>query len=129
MRNLIIILATTILFGSCIKSNKPKKTIRHRGYIFSSVDSLPFENTQFKIFDNGIVTKTGDEKTVLFSTDENGYFDVVEDFGGEVCWPSYFVGSAYIGPMPFSPTNLKDSIDLELNQNLYFYKSYTKPYH
>jgi hypothetical protein len=129
MRNIIIIFATTILFGSCIKSNKPSKTYRHRGFVYSSVDSLPFENTQFKVFNNGLVTKVGDEKTKLFSTNEFGYFDVTVDFTGAVFWPSYFVGSAYTGPDRLIETGGKDSINENVNQSIIEYNAYTKPYH
>jgi hypothetical protein len=130
MRTLIIItiIAISSFLNSCTRpENTPKKTFRYVGYIYNIEDSLPFQNTQFKVFDNGLVNKTGDEKTFLFTTDNNGYFDITTNYIGRVCWPAYFYGSAYNGPSTFQP--IDDSNNLELNQVVGIYKSYTKPYH
>jgi hypothetical protein len=126
MRNLIYITIITLIGTSCFKSNKPNRTFRYVGYIYNIEDSLPFKHTNFKVFDNGGVTKIGDEKTHLFTTDSNGYFDVTTDFLSGVYWPSYFVGSAYTGPG--SIQGVDDSNNVESNQVVTIFNSYTKPY-
>jgi hypothetical protein len=126
MRNLIFIAIITLIATSCFKNNKPNRTFRYVGYIYNVEDSLPFVSTKFKVFDNGGVTKIGDEKTHLFTTDSNGYFDVTTDFMGRVCWPSYFYGTAYSGPPPFQ--GVGDSLNIELNQLTNYLKTYTKTY-
>jgi hypothetical protein len=126
MRNLIFIAIITSFASSCFKSNKPNKTFRYVGYIYNVEDSLPFTNTKFKIFNNGGLTQVGDEKTHLFTTDSNGHFDVTTDFLGSAFWPSYFVGSAYTGPQAIISNG--DTNNVELNQWVTLYNSYTKPY-
>jgi hypothetical protein len=123
MRNLILIVST-IIIASCGKSNLPKKTYRSLGYIYNIEDSTPFSNTEFKKYDDGLVQNIGDEKTLLFQTDSDGYFNITTDFMGHICWPSYYRGSGYNGPPTF--TSIDDSIDRVLNQPVSIYKVYTK---
>ncbi len=134
MKNKITILlplVVVILFSSSCTKDKKENQFRSIGYIYNSVDSLPFKNTKFKVYFYKYANLVSKEETKeeSFFTDENGYFDVTVNFrGAEAVWPSFHYGAAYIGPPPFDPKRSE-----QLNEGYlhiaYYDTVYTEPYH
>lgn len=129
MKNIIIFCCIASFLLSCNKNKKPDFRYRVIGYIYNSIDSTPFENTQFKIYNLSHTLSGKKTQETFFTTDSKGYFDVTSSFGGLLAWPAYFDGAAYTGPphFGFSGTNYTD----ETNR-IYVTTMdtiYTTPYH
>jgi len=82
----VLLLIIPLMNISCVKKSK-KFRYRGVGYIYNSLNSTPFTNTQFKVFNYIHATYTKQE--AFFYTDSKGAFDVTSDFGGVLAWPSY----------------------------------------
>lgn len=127
MKQLILIaILVPFLFTSCVKKSKKYK-YRSYGYLYNSTDSLPFINTQFKVFNYDHASYTKHE--TFFTTNDKGFFDVTSDFGGVLAWPSYIEGAAYAGPPYF---NIPNAYSIDEVNKIYITNCdtlYTTPYH
>lgn len=79
MRTLFITLITLALFTSCSKYGSDT-VYAISGYIYSASDSTPVANKRlvlnFKRNRSGIFPDQGDDQSLRFNTDENGYFSL-----------------------------------------------------
>jgi hypothetical protein len=127
MKNLIFSSLLFLFLTSC-EDDGITRNSRRRGYIYSSIDSMPFKNTQFKVYKQNYVHPDR-SITTLFYTDSTGYFDVVVSHMGQVSWLSYYDGAGYMGPPIFYPLSEKDTVYGNVEQLIVEYKVYTKPWH
>jgi hypothetical protein len=121
-----MLLLIIVFFSACKKKNK--KQYRFIGYIYNSIDSTPFTNTNFKLWEKG-GTYLADHETP-FTTDDNGYFDLTNDGtdGVSVSWPSYCDCAGYLGPQ--MPSAKYDNFNSETNLRTVYYDTiYSIPYH
>jgi hypothetical protein len=112
--------------NACKKKNKVQYKVY--GYIYNSIDSTPFTNTNFKLWEKGN-TYDSDHETP-FMTDDNGYFDITIDVGKgiSVCWPSFCDCAGYLGPQLSDPVS--ETINSETNLHTIYYDTiYSIPYH
>ncbi len=120
-----------IFFTSCTREKLPDKRNIFIGYIYNSIDSTPFQDTEFKVYFYNKNPLTG-EVTLdedFFYTDENGYFNHTTDMvQGVLAWPSYFEG-AFNGPPHFGAPN-RFTEDEENRVYTHYYDTiYTTPYY
>jgi hypothetical protein len=121
MKQLFFLILGFLFMFSC--DDGTPHIFRHRGYIYSSIDSTPFKNTQFKVYNQNYIHPDR-SITTLFYTDSTGYFDVSASHMGGIYWPSYYDGAGYMGPHGIDPyTGIDSAI------SIYEYKAYTKPWH
>lgn len=128
MKNILLI---SILITAFLYSCKPKKVepmkIRYIGYIFNLNDSLPFKNTQFKVY--RYTTTNGKTEEHFFTTDAKGSFDVTTEIGGQLVWPSFVDGAAYTGP-PYFGNPKSENVDNSARISTAIYDTlYTTPYY
>jgi hypothetical protein len=122
---LSVLLLCIISVTSC---KKRERKFRFYGYIYNSIDSTPFKNTHFKLWEKGS-TYSQDHETP-FTTDVNGYFDLTNDGknGVSVTWPSFCYCASYLGPALPSPK--PDFLNSDGTLQTIFYDTiYTTPYH
>jgi hypothetical protein len=129
MKNLIFCSLVFLFLTSC-EDDDITRNVRLRGNIYSSIDSMPFKNTQFKVYKQNYIHPDR-SITTLFYTDSTGHFDLVITVGdmGDVGWPSYYYGAGYMGPPEFYPLPGKDTVFGNVEQHILEYKVYTKPWH
>ncbi|MGY6562411.1 MAG: hypothetical protein ACXITV_09915 [Luteibaculaceae bacterium] len=97
MKNILIFFGLILSTVSCKKDDRE---FIHYGYIYNENTNQPFANTTFKMYWHAV--KIERRKTHLFETDSTGFFRIsLNTNGGQLCWPSYFLGAAYLGPEPF----------------------------
>jgi hypothetical protein len=129
MKKVFLLLALclcTYLFSTCGKSVKPIR-YRYIGDIYNVADSTPFRNTKFKIWRRRDGFSKEDD-THYFYTDSVGHFNTVADFGGSVCWPSYYWGTGYFGPQPPNADSFwSDYVDKM--EEIGYYKIYYRAYY
>lgn len=130
-KHTIIIIIFALFINSCSKHRTQAFKYRVIGYIYNSIDSTPFVNTQFKVYQyspSNLGSKSKTEET-FFYTDDGGHFDITCSHAGILVWPSYHMGAAYIGP-PYLGNGVKSETD-EVNKIYitYFDTLYTTPYH
>jgi len=131
MKKVIIsLMVLSVIFFSACNKNKKKIQNNLKGYIYNSNDSTPFKNTTFKYYyPNRSSFANSESLEHFFTTNEKGYFDfTTEQYQGQLVWPSYHEGAAYVGPEHFGPA--KDFIqDNENGIYTYIYDTlYTTPY-
>jgi hypothetical protein len=126
--NIVKISLLLILIISLTACKKRERKFRFYGYIYNSIDSTPFANTNFKLWKKGY-TYGADHETP-FITDDNGYFDLTNDGtdGSSIAWPSYEDAAGYLGPQTLSPKSEFLNSDGTLN-TVVFDTVYTTPYH
>ncbi len=120
-----------ILFIVSCKKEEVKTKYRYTGYIYNEQDSLPFKNTQFKIyyFKPANLTNKFESEEDFFYTDSEGHFDVTSEVAGLLVWPSYIYGSAYIGPPDFGTALRSENDDANKILTRFYDTIYTEPYH
>jgi hypothetical protein len=126
MKQLFFLILGFLFMFSC--DDDITRNVRHRGNIYSSIDSTPFKNTQFKVYNQNYIHPDR-SITTLFYTDSTGHFDVVVPHLGDVCWLSYYDGAGYMGPPIFDIISGKDTVYGNVEQRIVEYKVYTKPWH
>ena len=132
MNKIILTLTVFILFlNSCGKDKKKVFTYKRLGYIYNSIDSTPFKNTEFKVYhyNPSMAGLPGELEETLFFTNGKGYFEVTTSITSAVIvWPSYFTGAGYSGPPHFG-TSKRYVTDNENNIVTFYYDTlYTTPY-
>ena len=120
-----------MVINNACKKDKQVWKYRQYGYIYNKLDSMPFGNTQFKIYVYRayyLVTPSKTEE-FYFNTNSNGFFDITTEINGDLVWPSYSQGAAYVGPREFgAPINSNQ--DMQKKQWTSNYDTlYTTPYH
>jgi hypothetical protein len=125
-----LIKLSLLLFIIVIASSCKKKTrmFRFYGYIYNSIDSTPFKNINFKLWEKGYTGSAPHETP--FTTDSKGYFDITTEVGNgtSICWPSYCDCAGYLGPESLDAKSEFLNSDGTLN-TIVFDTVYTTPYH
>jgi hypothetical protein len=130
MKYLIVLCSVLLLFASCRK--KKQVIFRFYGYVYNSIDSTPFSETQLKLYEPN-PTNIIKFRESFFTTDDDGYFDISNngEQGKQVAWPSYsHISPDYVGP----PSMRADSSTSEFGDDkvihtMYFDTLYTVPYY
>jgi hypothetical protein len=94
--NFSLLLLFILSMSAC---KKRERKYRYYGYVYNSIDSTPFKNTNFKLWEKG--NTYGKNHETPFVTNNNGFFDITNS-GGEgssVAWPSYVDAAGYLGPI------------------------------
>jgi hypothetical protein len=126
--NIIKISIFIILIASISSCKKRIRKYRIYGYIYNSIDSTPFKNTNFKLWEKGYTGSAPHETP--FTTDSKGYFDITNDGknGSAVVWPSYCECASYLGPNMATNKSEFQNSDGTLYTVVYD-TIYTTPYH
>jgi hypothetical protein len=123
--NFSLLLLFILSISACKKRDRKYK---YYGYVYNSIDSTPFKNTNFKLWEKG--NTYGQDHETPFLTDNKGYFDftIAAGNGLFVTWPSYNDAAGYLGPDKLLFKSEFLNSDGTLN-TIVFDTVYTTPYH